>query len=79
MSRYVPTTDAVKTNYASSMYAHNKGQEIDPHRFFDSWLIAHDAEMQEKWEEERRTFKELEGSESPCEMRAKIKKECGLS
>ena len=22
---------------------------------------------------------ELEGSESPCEMRAKIKKECGLS
>ena len=24
MSRYVPTTDDVKTNYASSMYAHNK-------------------------------------------------------
>ena len=60
MSRYVPTTDAVKTNYALSMYAHNKGQEIDPYRFFDSWIIAHDAEMREKWEEERRTFKELE-------------------
>ena len=60
MSRYVPTTDDVKTNYASSMYAHNNGQEIDPYRFFDSWIIAHDAEMREKWEEERRTFKELE-------------------
>ena len=48
MSRYVPTTDAVKTNYACSMYAHNKGREIDPHRFFDSWLIAHDAEMREQ-------------------------------
>ena len=59
MSRYVPTTDAVKTNYALSMYAHNKGQEIDPYRFFDSWIIAHDAEMRGKWEEERRTFKEL--------------------
>ena len=60
MSRYVPTTDDVKTNYASSMYAHNKGRKIDPHRIFDSWIIAHDAEMREKWEEERRTFKELE-------------------
>ena len=48
MSRYVPTTDDVKTNYALSMYAHNKGQEIDPHRFFDSWIIAHDAEMREQ-------------------------------
>ena len=54
MSRYVPTTDDVKTNYALSMYAHNKGQEIDPYRFFDSWIIAHDAEMREKWEEEQR-------------------------
>ena len=60
MSRYVPTTDDVKTNYAFSMYAHNKGRKIDPHRIFDSWIIAHDAEMREKWEEERRTFKELE-------------------
>ena len=60
MSRYVPTTDAVKTNYALSMYAHNKGRDIDPYRFFDSWIIAHDAEMLGKWEEERRTFKELE-------------------
>ena len=48
MSRYVPTTDAVKTNYAASMYAHNKGREIDPYRFFDSWLIAHDAELREQ-------------------------------
>ena len=24
MSRYVPTTDDVKTNYVFSMYAHNK-------------------------------------------------------
>lgn len=48
MSRYVPTTDAVKTNYAASMYAHNKGREIDPYRFFDSWLIAHDAEMRKQ-------------------------------
>ena len=48
MSRYVPTTDDVKTNYASSMYAHNKGRKIDPHRIFDSWIIAHDAEMREQ-------------------------------
>ena len=45
MSRYVPTTYAVRTNYAMTML---RVGMIDPYSAFDRWLAEHDREVAAK-------------------------------
>ncbi len=41
MSEYIPTTYAVRTNYAMTMLRVGR-KDIDPYSAFDRWLADHD-------------------------------------
>lgn len=47
MSEYIPTTDAVKTNYAMTMLRVGR-KDVDPYSAFDRWLAEHDREVAAK-------------------------------
>jgi hypothetical protein len=47
MSEYTPITDAVRTNYAMTMFKMGR-KDIEPYEAFNRWLKAHDAEVAAK-------------------------------
>ena len=47
MSEYIPTTYAVRTNYAMTMLRVGR-KDIDPYSAFDRWLAEHDREVAAK-------------------------------
>ncbi len=47
MSEYIPTTYAVRTNYAMTMLRVGR-KDIDPYSAFDRWLADHDREVATK-------------------------------